>query len=65
METVAYRTGTIHTGLNRLVRPTCDWVRRPPRNQNDQMGPYEASLVGNPIAEPEKPLEVKESVFST
>lgn len=28
------------------------------------MGPYEASLVGNPIADPEKPLEVLRTVHS-
>ena len=29
-----------------------------PRSKNDEPGPYEASLVDNPIADPEKPLEV-------
>ncbi len=29
-----------------------------PRDDKDRMGPYEASLVGNPIADPERPLEV-------
>jgi hydrogenase large subunit len=28
------------------------------------MGPYEASLVGNPVADPEKPLEVLRTVHS-
>jgi hydrogenase large subunit len=28
------------------------------------MGPYEASLVGNPVADPEKPLEVIRTVHS-
>ena len=28
------------------------------------MGPYEASLVGTPIADPEKPLEVLRTVHS-
>jgi hydrogenase large subunit len=35
-----------------------------PRNQNDDLGPYEASLIGNPIADPEKPLEVLRTVHS-
>ena len=35
-----------------------------PRNQSDAMGPYEASLVGNPVADPDKPLEVMRTVHS-
>jgi len=35
-----------------------------PRNQNDKMGPYEASLVGNPIADSKKPLEVLRTIHS-
>jgi hydrogenase large subunit len=35
-----------------------------PRNQNDKLGPYEASLIGNPIADPEKPLEVLRTIHS-
>ena len=35
-----------------------------PRNQDDAMGPYEASLMGNPIAIAEKPLEVLRTVHS-
>jgi hydrogenase large subunit len=35
-----------------------------PRNQNDKMGPYEASLVGNPVAIAEKPLEVLRTIHS-
>jgi hydrogenase large subunit len=35
-----------------------------PRDGNDQMGPYEASLVGNPIADPERPLEVLRTIHS-
>jgi len=35
-----------------------------PRNQNDEMGPYEASLVGNPIADEERPLEVLRTIHS-
>jgi hydrogenase large subunit len=35
-----------------------------PRDQNDELGPYEASLVGNPVADPEKPLEVLRTIHS-
>jgi hydrogenase large subunit len=35
-----------------------------PRDGQDQMGPYEASLVGNPIADPERPLEVLRTIHS-
>jgi hydrogenase large subunit len=35
-----------------------------PRNQDDAMGPYEASLVGNPIAVDDRPLEVLRTVHS-
>ncbi len=35
-----------------------------PRDEKDAMGPYEASLVGNPIADPEKPLEVLRTIHS-
>ena len=35
-----------------------------PRDENDEMGPYEASLVGNPVADPELPLEVIRTVHS-
>ncbi|MFN2364896.1 MAG: nickel-dependent hydrogenase large subunit, partial [Desulfurivibrionaceae bacterium] len=35
-----------------------------PRNNNDDLGPYEASLIGNPVADPEKPLEVLRTVHS-
>ena len=35
-----------------------------PRNQDDAMGPYEASLIGNPIADDEKPLEVLRTIHS-
>ncbi len=35
-----------------------------PRNQSDALGPYEASLVGNPVADPDKPLEVIRTVHS-
>jgi hydrogenase large subunit len=35
-----------------------------PRNERDQSGPYEASLVGTPLADPERPLEVLRTVHS-
>ena len=35
-----------------------------PRDAEDQMGPYEASLIGNPIADVEKPLEVLRTIHS-
>jgi hydrogenase large subunit len=35
-----------------------------PRDENDAPGPYEASLVGNPVADPEKPLEVLRTIHS-
>jgi hydrogenase large subunit len=35
-----------------------------PKNEKDEMGPYEASLIGNPIADPEKPLEVLRTIHS-
>jgi hydrogenase large subunit len=35
-----------------------------PRDEKGQPGPYEASLVGNPIADAEKPLEVLRTVHS-
>ena len=35
-----------------------------PRDANEQPGPYEASLVGNPVADPEKPLELLRTIHS-
>ncbi|MBK7664497.1 MAG: nickel-dependent hydrogenase large subunit [Sterolibacteriaceae bacterium] len=35
-----------------------------PRDDADRMGPYEASLVNNPVANPELPLEVLRTVHS-
>ena len=35
-----------------------------PRNNNDELGPYEASLIGTPVADPEKPLEILRTVHS-
>ena len=35
-----------------------------PRNQDDVMGPYEASLMNNPVAQAEKPLEILRTIHS-
>ncbi len=35
-----------------------------PRNSNDEMGPYEKSLIGNPVADYKNPLEVLRTVHS-
>ncbi len=35
-----------------------------PRGKDEELGPYEASLIGNPMADPEKPLEVLRTVHS-
>jgi hydrogenase large subunit len=35
-----------------------------PRDHNDAPGPYEAALMGNPVADPELPLEVLRTVHS-
>jgi hydrogenase large subunit len=35
-----------------------------PRDERGAMGPYEASLVGNPVAEPDKPLELLRTLHS-
>ncbi len=35
-----------------------------PRDKNGQRGPYEASLLDNPVADPERPLEVLRTVHS-
>jgi hydrogenase large subunit len=35
-----------------------------PRDEKGKPGPYEASLVGNPIADPERPLEALRTVHS-
>ena len=35
-----------------------------PRDEKGQKGPYEASLMGNPMADPEKPLEVLRTIHS-
>ncbi len=35
-----------------------------PRDDKGQMGPYEASLIDNPVADPERPLEVLRTIHS-
>jgi len=35
-----------------------------PRNGEDAPGPYEAALVGNPVSDPERPLEVLRTIHS-
>jgi hydrogenase large subunit len=35
-----------------------------PRDESDEPGPYEASLMDNPVAEPDKPLEVIRTIHS-
>ncbi len=35
-----------------------------PRDANDQPGPYEVALVGTPVADPEKPLEILRTIHS-
>ncbi|HET7786390.1 MAG TPA: nickel-dependent hydrogenase large subunit [Myxococcales bacterium] len=35
-----------------------------PRDANGQLGPYEASLIGNPVADPQKPLEALRTIHS-
>jgi len=35
-----------------------------PRNGKGEMGPYEASLIGNPVAVADKPLEVLRTIHS-
>jgi hydrogenase large subunit len=35
-----------------------------PRDEKGQLGPYEASLLGNPVVDPEHPLEVVRTVHS-
>jgi hydrogenase large subunit len=35
-----------------------------PRDDQERKGPYEASLVGNPVADPERPLEVLRTIHS-
>ncbi len=35
-----------------------------PRDGKGQLGPYEASLIGNPVADPERPLEALRTIHS-
>jgi len=57
---VVIRDGRIHN--YQCVVPST-W-NAGPRDKDGQKGPYEASLIGNPIADPERPLEVLRTVHS-
>ncbi len=35
-----------------------------PRNSNDELGPYEAALIGTPVADPDQPLEILRTIHS-
>jgi hydrogenase large subunit len=35
-----------------------------PRDASDQMGPYEASLIGTPVADPDQPVEILRTIHS-
>ncbi len=35
-----------------------------PRDEHEQMGPYEASLMGNPVADTDRPLEILRTIHS-
>lgn len=35
-----------------------------PRNSEEALGPYEAALIGNPVADPQRPLEVLRTIHS-
>jgi hydrogenase large subunit len=57
---VVIRDGRIHN--YQAVVPST-W-NAGPRDEKGQKGPYEASLIGNPIADPERPLEVLRTIHS-
>jgi len=57
---VVIKNGTIKN--YQAVVPTT-W-NAAPRNEKDAVGPYEASLIGTPIADPARPLEVLRTVHS-
>ena len=57
---VVVRDGEIHN--YQAVVPST-W-NAGPRDEQDRMGPYEASLMGNPVADTEQPLEVLRTVHS-
>jgi hydrogenase large subunit len=50
---IVIRDGKIHN-YQAVVPSTWNSA---PRNQNDAMAPYEASLIGIPLADPQRPLE--------
>ena len=35
-----------------------------PRDASDQRGPYESALIGTPVADPEKPVEILRTIHS-
>lgn len=35
-----------------------------PRNDNDDLGPYESALIGTPVADPARPLEILRTIHS-
>jgi len=57
---VVIRDGKIHN--YQAVVPST-W-NAGPRDGKGQLGPYEASLVGNPVADPKRPLEVVRTIHS-
>jgi hydrogenase large subunit len=57
---IVIRDGKIHN--YQAVVPST-W-NADPRDEHQQPGPYEASLVGNPVADAEKPLEVLRTIHS-
>ncbi|WJV61230.1 hydrogenase 2 large subunit [Pectobacteriaceae bacterium CE70] len=57
---VVFKNGKI-TNYQAVVPST--WTSSP-RNYEDKAGPYEQSLVGTPVADPHKPLEVVRTIHS-
>ena len=57
---IVIRDGTIHN--YQAVVPST-W-NAGPRDDKEQPGPYEASLVGNPVADAEQPLELLRTIHS-
>jgi len=57
---VVIRDGKIHN--YQCVVPST-W-NAGPRDEKGQLGPYEASLKGNPVADPKRPLEVLRTIHS-
>ncbi len=57
---VVIRDGKIHN--YQAVVPST-W-NAGPRDDQGALGPYEASLIGNPVADPERPLEILRTIHS-